>query len=91
MYKDVRPKKLCYDNEDIEGRNNCASDDECLEIGSQICDEDPNCLGVAWNEQEVGQPLKICRTSSLVDANDGWRTILKGMYWQTCLRIWGIA
>ena len=90
MYKDARPKKMCYDNEDIEDLNNCASDDECLEIGSQICDEDPKCFGVAWNDAGNG-PLRICRSTSLVDDNDGGRTILKCMYWKTCLRIWDIA
>ena len=83
----MQPKKLCYHNDDLEGRFNCASDDECLEKGSQICDDDPNCFGVTWNEkQPFDEPLKFCRSTSLVDDNDGARTILKGRYWRASLK-----
>ena len=82
---------MCVDNEDVDARNGCASDDECLESGSEICDKDPDCFGVAWNKNRLEQPLKICRSRLLVDDPNGGRTILKGMYWQTRLRLWGIA
>ena len=72
---------MCIDNEDIEGRNNCQSDDECLVNGGKICDRDPNCFGVAWNVHNVSHPLKICRSRSPLNVSTpSWRTILKCMY-----------
>ena len=71
----------CVDNEDIDGRNGCASDEECMNIGRSICDPDPNCFGIAWYPKLVTQPLKICKSTVMGPKTDGWRTMMKqGVY-----------
>ena len=71
----------CVDNENVEGRNGCESDEECLQNGRNICDTDPNCFGIAWYTNLVNQQLKICRSKAMGPKTDGWRTMTKlGIY-----------
>ena len=71
----------CVYNDDVEGRNGCASDEECLKNGRNICDTDPNCFGIAWYKNYVHQKLKICRSNKMGRKTDGWRTMMKqGIY-----------
>ena len=65
------------DNEDIDIRNGCASDEECLKHGRTLCDTDPNCYGIAWLKTLLTQPLKICRSRKMEIKTDGWRTMMK--------------
>ena len=71
----------CSDNQEIDGRNGCSSDEECLKIGRKKCDTDPNCYGIAWYENYLEQKLRICTSRTMKAKTDGWRTMMKqGMY-----------
>ena len=71
----------CVDNKDVEGRNGCESDEDCLQNGRDICDTDPNCFGIVWYTKRANQRLKICRSKDMGPKTDGWRTIMKkGIY-----------
>ena len=75
------PKNACVDQQVIENaRNDCTSDDECLQNGRKFCDADPSCFGIMWNEDVLTEPLKMCKSTTLVPDTDGGRTILKGIY-----------
>ena len=71
----------CVDNENIGGRNGCASNEECLNNGRIICDADPNCFGIAWYNRNANQPLKICKSAVMGPKTNGWRTMMQqGFY-----------
>ena len=77
-YHTVTAKEWCRDNEDvIDERNNCTSDVECFAIGRKICNVYPDCFGVSWYENNLAQPLRICRSNVMEPKTDGWRTIMK--------------
>lgn len=76
-YGTVKTTEYCVHNEDIDGRNNCTSDVECLKNGRKLCDVDPGCLGIAWYEPKLQQPLKLCGSTKMKAKNDGWRTMMK--------------
>ena len=81
VYEAASAVEWCVDNEDVEGRNGCKSDEECLQNGRNICDTDPNCFGIAWDSKLVNQPLKICKSKVMGPKTDGWRTLIKkGIY-----------
>ena len=67
----------CKDNKDIDGREGCMSDAECLQNARGQCDTDSNCFGVSWLSANQGQRLKICRSKEMVSKPDGWRTMMK--------------
>lgn len=67
---------LCKANKDVEGRNGCNSYVDCFPIAKKICDEDYYCKGIAWYENRIEQPLKICLTTT-TSANAGWNTMMK--------------
>ena len=75
---------LCSESVDIGGRDDCASDYRCMQKARKLCDETPNCFGIAWfASQTATEPLKInvqmCKSRTISD-NPGWRTIFKGVY-----------
>ena len=70
-------KEWCADNEEIDGRNGCATDKECLNIARKKCDVDPDCTGIAWYENRLEQPLRICKSNEMARKTDGWRTMMK--------------
>ena len=76
-YNVVSATEWCANNENIDGRNNCASDEECFKIGRTICDADPNCYGISWYENLLTQPLKLCISTLMAPKTGGWRTIMK--------------
>ena len=82
-YLPTKPHELCSVTEDVDGRNGCNSDEECLENARAFCDSDPACFGFSWFREpnRVAQRLKKCKgrsTSSKWDGYDKeWRTILK--------------
>ena len=67
----------CVDNEDVDGRNGCTSDADCLKNGRNICDTDPSCFGIAWYKHDVLQKMRICRSNKMGPKTDGWRTMMK--------------
>ena len=72
---------MCTLTENVDGRNDCASNEDCFEIGAQLCDPDPNCFGIAWFENLLSQPLKLCRSIDLLPNTDGWHVVMKeGIY-----------
>ena len=76
----------CVDNEDLDGRNSCASDEECLHNGRVLCDPDPNCFGIAWYTIIADQSLKKCKSKTMGPERGGWHTMMKqGIY--LCLDI----
>ena len=76
-YDDATAAELCVDNEDVDIRKGCLSDDECLTNGKTICDTDPKCFGIAWYQPRMAQRLKICRSTRMKPKYDGWRTLMK--------------
>ena len=70
-------RKWCVDNENIPGRNDCESDEECLQNGRTICDTDPNCFGIAWYKNYLPTQLRICRSNEMGPKTNGWRTMMK--------------
>ena len=80
-YSAASAVEWCVNNEDLDKRNGCNSDEECLKNGREICDTDSNCFGIAWNTNNLGQQLKICRSTTMEPKADGWRTMMKqGIY-----------
>ena len=81
VYDAATEVEWCVDNKDIDGRNGCASDEECLNNGRGICDADPNCFGITWYKRNTYQSLKICKSTVMGPKTDGWRTMMKpGIY-----------
>ena len=76
-YESIHSGMLCSENMDVEGRADCKSDYICMQKARKICDETPNCFGIAWFENHLHQPLKICK-SRAISNEPGWRTIFKG-------------
>ena len=76
-YGKVQSNVICKDNKDVEGRNYCMSDEECIKSVRIQCDNDPNCFGVSWFPHRRTQPLKLCLSNELVRKSDGWRTAMK--------------
>ena len=76
-YDEVLTLQWCKDNKDIDGREGCMSDAECLQNAKSQCDTDPNCFGVSWLSAHLGQALKICLSKQMVPKTDGWRTMMK--------------
>ena len=71
----------CVDNEILDGRNSCASDEECLQNGKVLCDSDPTCFGIAWYTNLANFPLKKCKSKTMGPKTDGWHTMMKqGIY-----------
>ena len=68
---------MCTLTEEVDGRNDCASNEKCFEIGSKLCDPDPNCFGIAWFENILSQPLKLCRSIELHPNTDGCHSVMK--------------
>ena len=54
------------------------NDEQCLENARGECDKDPDCHGVSWYPNDIGQKLKLCLSRDMEQKNDGWRTIMKG-------------
>ena len=67
----------CPKNKDINGRNGCMSDYDCLENARGECDKNPDCYGVSWYQNDNNQPLKLCLSGDLEPKDDGWRTMMK--------------
>ena len=53
-------------------------DKQCLDNARGQCDKDPDCYGVSWYPNNVGQKTKLCLSRDMDPKNDGWRTIMKG-------------
>ena len=53
-------------------------DKQCLDNARGQCDKDPDCYGVSWYPNNIGQKLKLCLSRDMVPKIDGWRTIMKG-------------
>ena len=77
MYDDPLTTKWCKDSKDIDGRNRCESDQQCLENARGQCDNSPYCFGVMWNRRVITQKLRICLSRELDPKTDGWHTMLK--------------
>ena len=75
-YASAQASSLCKVHKDIEGRARCNSDSDCFNNAKMICDDDPSCLGMAWNPCRIEQPLKIC-LSTETEINGEWRTMKK--------------
>ena len=76
-YDDPLTTKWCKRNKDIDGRNGCNDDYQCLLIAKDVCDNDPYCHGVMWNANDITKKLKICLSRELEPKNDGWHTRMK--------------
>ena len=76
-YDAANAGEWCVDNEAKDGRNGCASDEECLKNGRNVCDTDPNCFGISWYKRYAKQKLRICRSTVMGPKTDGWRTMMK--------------
>ena len=77
MYDEATTTEWCTESEDVGGRNDCASDVDCLEMGRKMCDIDPKCFGIAWYEHLLEQPLKLCRSNEMESKGDGWHAVMK--------------
>jgi hypothetical protein len=80
-YSAASAVEWCIDNEDLDARNGCTSDKECLQHGRNSCDTDLYCFGIAWNTNNT--KLKICRSTTMgpMAMDPGWRTMMKqGIY-----------
>ena len=63
-------------------RNECNDDYNCLENARIICDGDPKCFGISWQnigntkdgtEQKIGK----CMSRKMKPNTETWRTIMK--------------
>ena len=52
-------------------------DKQCLNNARGKCDNDPDCYGVSWYPNDVGQKIKLCLSKDMAPKNDGWRTMMK--------------
>ena len=76
-YDDPLTTKWCKHNKDVDGRNGCNDDYQCLLNARDLCDNDPYCHGVSWYPNDIQKKLKICLTRELEPKNDGWHTRMK--------------
>ena len=77
-YVGPKTKEWCPSNKDVEGsRKECNTDQQCVENVRDLCDKDPGCYGISWNEKKTYQDLKLCRSKDMVAKQDGWRTWIK--------------
>ena len=76
-YDDPLTTKWCKRNKDIDGRNGCNDDYQCLLVAQDVCDNDPYCHGISWNANDITKKLKICLSRELEPKNDGWHTRMK--------------
>jgi hypothetical protein len=77
-YSAATAVEWCIGNEDLDERNGCVSDAECLQYGRNICDTDPNCFGIAWYKKSgTTSAVKMCRSTAMGPKTDGWRTMMK--------------
>ena len=76
-YEEAVATIWCKDNKDVEGRNGCMSDDQCLGNARALCDVDPNCYGVSWYQNWIEPKLKLCLSRKMEPKTDGWRTMMK--------------
>ena len=67
----------CKDNKDVEGRNGCINDKQCLDNARGQCDNDPDCYGVSYYPKNVEQKLKLCLSRDMEAKSDGWVTMMK--------------
>ena len=67
----------CKLNKDIEGRNGCMSDKQCLDNARGQCDKNPDCYGVSWYPKIMDQELKRCLSRDIEPKSDGWHTMMK--------------
>lgn len=68
--------QLCSDSVNIDNpdlRYGCSSDEDCLQNGREYCERNVDCYGIAWNKDDVDQPLKACSSFDL-EANSKWDT-----------------
>ena len=52
-------------------------DKQCLDNARGQCDKDPDCYGVSWYQNDIGQKIKLCLSRDMEPKNDGWRTMMK--------------
>ena len=76
-YDEALTTSWCSNNKDVDGRNGCTTDDECLNNARGQCDNDDGCFGISWHERIPNQTLKICLSRDFQPKSDGWRTIMK--------------
>ena len=69
----------CKLNMDVEGRNGCMSDKQCLDNARVLCDNDPGCYGVSWYPGKLDQKIKLCLSRDMEPKHDGWRTMMKSV------------
>jgi len=70
--------KWCKSNKGVDGiRNGCMDDKQCLDNARGQCDNDPDCYGVSWYQNDIGQKIKLCLSRDMEPKNDGWRTMMK--------------
>ena len=69
----------CKHNDDVEGRNGCMNDKQCLDNARDQCDKNPDCYGVSWYTKKTikEQDLKLCLSREMEPKTDGWRTMMK--------------
>ena len=83
IYTHADTNTLCKNGKDINGRNGCKTDLNCLENAKKSCNEDRECVGIAWNERKdkEEQPLQLCHSRDS-ETNYGWRTMWReeGIY-----------
>ena len=76
-YDESLTTKWCKLNKDVEGRNGCMDDKQCLDNARGQCDKDPDCYGVSWYPNKIGQKIKLCLSRDMAPKRDGWRTMMK--------------
>ena len=73
--------KICHDRDDNIGRNICdGTKNNCLAKGKQLCNKNPDCYGVMWNDQFGSEykGVRLCLDSKLIfDQDNDWETYSK--------------
>ena len=77
IYGNAITTMWCQGSKNIEGRNGCTDDKECLENARDQCDKDPDCFGVSWLSNKIEQKSKLCLSKEMEPKRDGWRTMMK--------------
>ena len=70
---------LCSDNEEIDVRDGCNTDMDCLFNAQEICDQNNTCFGIAWQENELEQKMIVCLSAKMAETNEKWHSLMKNL------------
>ena len=80
-YDEDHPQYRCKNLTGELDRKNCNTDTKCLKVARLQCDYDPKCFGFSWNEKQLNDSIRFCKSSHVIttneDDNNLWHTRMK--------------